>query len=123
MAEKGKEQRGIEDRLRLSLLYDFYGALLKDNQRRMFASNILEDYNYTEIAEEEGITRQGAYDAIRRATKQLQQYEEKLGLVERFEEQKVLAGKLYEKLRELPVAEEDARWQEIFGLLEQILDS
>lgn len=123
MAEKGKEQRSIDDRLRLSLLYDFYGALLKDNQRRMFASNILEDYNYTEIAEEEGITRQGAYDAIRRATKQLQEYEEKLGLVARFEEQKVLAGKLHEKLRELPVAEEDVRWQEIFGLLEQILDS
>ena len=40
-----------------TLLYDFYGALLKDNQRRMFEASILDDYNLSEIAEDENITR------------------------------------------------------------------
>lgn len=47
MAENG---HGIEERVELSILYDFYGALLKDNQRRMFEASILDDYNLSEIA-------------------------------------------------------------------------
>lgn len=64
MAENG---HSIEERVELSLLYDFYGALLKDNQRRMFEASILDDYNLSEIAEDENITRQGVHDAIKRA--------------------------------------------------------
>ena len=40
MAENG---HGIEERVELSILYDFYGALLKDNQRRMFEASILDE--------------------------------------------------------------------------------
>ena len=63
------ESNAIEERVELSMLYDFYGALLKENQQRMFEACILDDYGYTEIAEEEGISRQGVYDAIKRAWK------------------------------------------------------
>ena len=49
------ESNAIEERVELSMLYDFYGALLKENQQRMFEACILDDYGYTEIAEEEGI--------------------------------------------------------------------
>ena len=52
------ESNAIEERVELSMLYDFYGALLKENQQRMFEACILDDYGYTEIAEEEGISRQ-----------------------------------------------------------------
>lgn len=48
------ESNAIEERVELSMLYDFYGALLKENQQRMFEACILDDYGYTEIAEEEG---------------------------------------------------------------------
>ena len=64
-----KKEHTIEERLELSLLYDFYGALLKENQQRMFEASVLEDYNFSEIAQDEGITRQGAYDTVKRATK------------------------------------------------------
>ena len=93
MAE-AKNEHSIEERLELSLLYDFYGALLKDNQRRMFEASVLEDYNLSEIAEDEGITRQGVHDAIKRASNQLRTYEEKLGLVARFEYHNKLMKKL-----------------------------
>lgn len=121
MESKKKDDR-LEERLELSLLYDFYGALLKENQQRMFEASVLEDYNFTEIAEEEGISRQGAYDAIRRATKQLRDYEEKLGLVAKFEKQKSLAKKLHEELKTMEIPEGDLRWEKVSSIIEEILD-
>lgn len=118
-----KTEEELEERVALSLLYDFYGALLKENQRRMFEASVLEDYNFSEIAEEEGISRQGAHDAIKRATKQLKEYEEKLGLVARFQHQKELVKLLRQALKEqeIPV-EQEASWQRIYDLLEEILE-
>ena len=43
-----------------------------------------EDLSLSEIAENSGITRQGVHDSIKRATAELKQYEEKLGLLSRF---------------------------------------
>ncbi len=116
-------EEGLEERVMLSLLYDFYGALLKENQRRMFEASVLEDYNFSEIALEEGISRQGAYDAIKRATKQLKEYEEKLGLVARFQRQKELVRELHRKLQGQQVPpEQTASWREIYRLLGEILE-
>ncbi|MDE6616116.1 MAG: DNA-binding protein [Lachnospiraceae bacterium] len=112
----------MEERLELSLLYDFYGALLKENQQRMFEASVLEDYNFSEIAQDEGITRQGAYDTVKRATKQLEKYEEKLGLVARFREQKKMAEELHDKLEGMKSSNGGVEWEEIFQLLEKMLE-
>lgn len=120
--DSAKVEEGLEERIELSLLYDFYGALLKENQQRMFEASILEDYNFTEIAEEEGISRQGAYDAIKRASKQLRAYEEKLGLVAKFERQKELVKILREELTVLSVPKEEKNWGKVFQILEEILE-
>ena len=120
--ELGKAEDGLEERIELSLLYDFYGALLKENQQRMFEASILEDYNFTEIAEEEGISRQGAYDAIKRASRQLRDYEKKLGLVARFEKQKELVKELREVLKQLQIPQEKAEWKKVFQMLGEILE-
>ena len=117
-----KKEHTIEDRLELSLLYDFYGALLKDSQQRMFEASVLEDYNFSEIAQDEGITRQGAYDTVKRATKQLEMYEEKLGLVERFREQKKMVEKLRDKLEGMEISTSNGEWKEVFRLLEEMLE-
>ena len=120
--DSARVEDGLEERVELSLLYDFYGALLKENQQRMFEASILEDYNFTEIAEEEGISRQGAYDAIKRASKQLRGYEEKLGLVAKFEKQKELVKILQEELKALQIPEGEERWKKVFQILENILE-
>ena len=117
-----KKDHTIEERLELSLLYDFYGALLKENQRRMFEASVLEDYNFSEIAQDEGITRQGVYDTVKRATKQLEMYEENLGLVSRFREQKKLTKKLRDQLEGMGVSAMDREWEEVFRLLEEMLE-
>lgn len=120
--EKMAENRhSIEERVELSLLYDFYGALLKENQRRMFEASILDDYNLAEIAEDENITRQGVHDAIKRACKQLREYEQKLGLVEKFEKQKELVKKLHIILKGINIGDE-GELEEVYSIIDEILD-
>lgn len=67
-----------------TLLYDFYGELLTKRQQQIYESVVLEDYSLSEAAEELGISRQGVHDMIKRCNKTLEEYEEKLHLVEKF---------------------------------------
>ena len=78
--------------LRQSLLYDFYCELLTEHQKKIYEDIILNDLSYTEIAREEGISRQGVYDLIKRCDKLLEEYEEKLHLVEKFQNAKQLVS-------------------------------
>ena len=110
-------EKRLEERVYLSMLYDFYGALLKENNRRIFEAYIQEDYSISEIAEEMEISRQAVHDAVKRITKQLKGYEEKLGLLERFEQQRGEMRRLHECLQEMSISEDDPRGQEIFRIL------
>ena len=120
--EQSIEQR-LEERVYLSMLYDFYGALLKENNRRIFEAYIQEDYSISEIAEEMEISRQAVHDAVKRITKQLKGYEEKLGLLERFEQQRDEMKRLRECLQEMNISEEDPKGKEIFQILTEIIES
>ena len=72
----------------ISLLLDFYGELLSERKQSVLALYYNEDFSLAEIADEIGISRQGARDLIKKAEEELRHFEEKLGLVERFEEAK-----------------------------------
>ena len=67
-----------------ALLYDFYGDLLTEHQRQVYESAVFDDMSLGEIASEQGISRQGVHDLIKRCDKILLEYEAKLHLVERF---------------------------------------
>ena len=71
--------------LSVSSLLDLYGGMLTDKQRTFLEYYYNDDLSLAEIAQNEGITRQGVYDIVKRATDQLKSYEEKLRLSERFE--------------------------------------
>lgn len=72
----------------LSLLLDFYGELLSERKQSVLALYYNEDFSLAEIADEIGISRQGARDLIKKAEEELRHFEETLGLVGRFEEAK-----------------------------------
>ena len=74
--------------LEQSLLYDFYGELLTPHQRSIYESFVFEDLSLGEIAQQEGISRQGVHDLVKRCDKTLREYEEKLHLVQRFTDMK-----------------------------------
>ena len=65
-------------------LYDFYGELLTERQQQVYESVVLEDYSLSEVAEDLGISRQGVHDMIKRCNTTLEDYEQKLHLVEKF---------------------------------------
>lgn len=69
---------------RQALLYDFYGELLTEHQRSIYEEVVLNDYSLSEVAEDQGISRQGVHDLVKRSTRILEDYEQKLHLVERF---------------------------------------
>ena len=70
--------------LTISILMDFYGNLLTNKQLDALDMYYNSDLSLSEIAEETGISRQGVRDAIKRGEKQLVEFEEKLGLAEKF---------------------------------------
>lgn len=72
--------------LEISLLLDFYGDMLTEKQREVIEYYYNDDLSLSEIAENEGITRQGVRDSIKRAEFQLLDMEERLGLARRFRE-------------------------------------
>ncbi len=70
--------------LEMAILLDFYGDMLTDKQRDMVDYYYNDDLSLSEIADNEGITRQGVRDAIKRAEAQMLEMEERLGLSRRF---------------------------------------
>lgn len=67
------------------LLFDFYGDLLTDHQKKIYSMAVFDDLSLAELSEEEGISRQGVHDLIKRCDKILEGYEEKLKLIKRFQ--------------------------------------
>ena len=78
----------MEERYRLNLLLDFYGALLSGHAREFMRLRIEEDMSLQEIAEGAGVSRQAVHDSLTRSEKQLIEFEDKLGLMKRFGEMK-----------------------------------
>ncbi|MCR4675041.1 MAG: YlxM family DNA-binding protein [Lachnospiraceae bacterium] len=74
----------MEPKIRQGYLYDFYGELLNEHQKEIFEAYVLEDLSLKEIAEDQGISRQGVSDLIHRCTKTLEDYESSLHLIEKF---------------------------------------
>lgn len=74
--------------LEISYLLDFYGEMLTKKQANFLTYYYNEDLSLSEIAENEGITRQGVRDAIKRAESLLLDMESKLGLAARFSDMK-----------------------------------
>lgn len=69
-------------------LLDFYGGLLTEKQRQVVSYHFEEDMSLSEISEILDISRQAVHDLIKRSEKILIDYENELGLVKRYLDQK-----------------------------------
>ena len=92
---------GLDASARVSLLYDFYGQLLTEKKRQVIELYHEEDMSLSEIASELGITRAAVHDSLKSAERALENYEEKLSLVERFLKTEEAFGEITQKLDEL----------------------
>ena len=103
--------------LTITVLLDFYGELLTQKQADALRLYYDEDCSLSEIADDMGISRQGARDFIKRGEIQLFELEEKLGLVKRFEKITKAVHELEDILKEQNVSVEAKQ------LLERIKDN
>ena len=74
-------------------LFEIYKDLLTDKQRELFSSHYLYDLSLSEIAEEEGGSRQSVYDAVKKVKKKLLEYEQSLKIREKNNLLKALSEK------------------------------
>lgn len=109
----------MDEIFKQSLLYDFYGELLTEHQKEIYEQFIVDDLSLSEIAKDAGISRQGVHDLIKRCNKILEEYEEKLHLVERFLSVKEKVHQIDGLLAE---AEEDQLIQKIRKISSEIIE-
>lgn len=77
----------IEKMIEIGLLFEQYKELLTDKQREIVSLYYEEDYSLGEISENLNVSRQGVYDTLKRSEKILRDYEDKLKLVSKLQEQ------------------------------------
>ena len=69
----------MDERLYITILFDFYGDLLTERQKEFFDMYYLNDLSLSEIGEPAGVTRQAVSDMLKRTNGHLMKYEAKLG--------------------------------------------
>lgn len=99
------------------ILYDFYGMLLTDHQKKIYEAAVFEDLSLSELAELFSITRQGVHDLIKRCDKAFASYESKLHLLEK----SIRLRKKTEKIIK-NIEKESLDLDEIKKICEQILE-
>ena len=101
----------MDEILKQTLLYDFYGELLTKHQKEIYEQAVLEDYSLSEIARDAGISRQGVHDMKLHLVEKFMSVKKKVHeidlLLENYEEQdekelikkvKKLSGEIIEEL-------------------------
>ena len=87
--------------LEISYLLDFYGDMLTDKQRDVMEQYYNDDLSLAEIADNQGITRQGVRDAIKRGESLLLELEEKVGFAARYRAMDENFAKLEQLVRDI----------------------
>ena len=108
----------------MCLLFDFYGAMLTQRQQEIFDLYYNDDLSLSEISEQMQISRQAVRDSVTRSKNLMIGFEQRLGLVRRFQENSeafqrihTIASELLELNRsEKRSAEFDLRLAEIYRL-------
>lgn len=91
----------MDKNIQIGLLYEFYGNLLTEKQSYVINSYYNDDLSLAEIAEELDISRQGVRKHLVEAEKLLNNYEIKLGLMNKFLENKNELKEIYKELNKL----------------------
>ncbi|NLZ38127.1 MAG: YlxM family DNA-binding protein [Firmicutes bacterium] len=110
----------LEDVTRVNLLYDFYGSLLTPKQRECLELYYQDDLSLAEIADQDGISRQGVHDLVKRAVRTLEKAEQRLGLVVRFSAQEKDLKRLAAILSQNKISDSDRL--EALAIVEKLLE-
>lgn len=100
----GSRERHVE-------LFERYGALLTDHQRQVLELYLRSDWSLSEIARSQETSRAAVHDLVRRSCHAMEDYERRLGLLAREEQERsqrsALAGELAAIRRRLARLEQE----------------
>lgn len=91
----------LDRMLRMALLLDFYGALLTPRQRLCVELYYHQDMSLAEVAAELEVSRQAVHDLIHRAAAILEDYEERLGLIQQHASRRRTVGDILDLLDQM----------------------
>ena len=112
----------MDKNIEIGLLMDFYGELLTNRQKDIMDLYYNDNLSLSEIAEELEISKQGVQDNIKRAEKSLYEVEEKLGLLDKFQNHSEKINSAINILKEIKQASADNRLREIENILNELLN-
>ena len=84
----------FEKDMKKAYLLDFYGEVLDEHTRTILRAYYEDDLSLSEIAEDEGISRQGVRHIIKKGEEELQRLETSLGLCEHYADLQEVASSL-----------------------------
>lgn len=84
----------FEKNMKIAYLIDFYADVLDDHTRDIMKAYYNDDLSLAEIAEDEGISRQGIRHIVKKGEDQLLSLEAKLGIAEKHEETLMIGEEL-----------------------------
>ena len=103
--------------LREGVLLDFYGELLTQKQKRALELYYNEDLSLAEIAEDMQVSRQGVRAFIKQGEAHLEEFEEKLGMLDRFSR----ISRLSKEAKQMAENEEKNKLLKIIEKIENLL--
>ncbi|MEF2690513.1 MAG: sigma factor-like helix-turn-helix DNA-binding protein [Bacilli bacterium] len=75
----------MEDRIYLTMLYDIYGDLLTEKERKYFEAYYFDNLSLGEISENMDVSRNAVHKSIKLVIEKLNEFESKLHLKEKNE--------------------------------------
>ncbi len=106
---------------RLALLFDFYGQLLTAKQQEIIGLYYEQNFSLGEIAADMGVSRQAVHDIIRRCEKALDNYEQKLGLVTKYLQQRANLNKALALLEQYKTDDSPVLLAQVTEIIKEVL--
>lgn len=85
----------MEEVVYYNKLYDMYGELLTDTQKKYFEDYYFNNLSYSEMSESYGVSRNAIFKQLKFVTNKLIEYEDKLKLLDKINKiSKIISSKI-----------------------------
>ncbi len=112
----------MDKKVEISMLCQIYGKLLTEKQLNILDNYYNLDFSLSEIAENEGITRQAVRDIIKKGENKLFEFEEKLGIMKKTIRQEEKIANILSELTKIQTKFTDEQIAEILEHIREELN-
>ena len=111
----------MEKHIEISMLVEIYGKLLTEKQYQVRSDYYNEDLSLSESAENKNIARQGVRDSIKKGESKLFEYEEKLQIMKKTQENEKTIQLILSQLSKIQDNSSDKKVEKILNEVQKEL--